>query len=273
MKIWLAAIGGGVLIAIVGLLSWRSHRTTTRVDSGPIDERIVARAVVVPSHGVVHVFAKNDGRIMRVSVHEGDSVESGQALAQIDADVVASPLRAIVLARHAEVGDYALAAAHGASAPLFELADPSQIELRVEVEEADAARVEPKQAVSIAQGRARIAGVVERVSAQLEHRTIGADDARVRAEGMVRVLAVALRGAHPNWPLGMRVEATIELSRRDARTRIARSAISVRDGRSVVERPGLFFDRDVPVEVVAVDEAYAEIRGLAVGDEVLAPAR
>ncbi|HEY2733392.1 MAG TPA: HlyD family efflux transporter periplasmic adaptor subunit [Polyangiales bacterium] len=273
MKRWLIAIGGGAFLLVIAFFGLRSRGPIVRVDAGPVGERIVARAVVVPADGVTHVFAKSDGQVTKVSAREGDLVERGQALAQIGGDVLAAPLRAAVLSRHVEVGDHALAAAHGASLPLFELADPARTELRVEVEEADAARVKPKLPVTIALGAARVAGLVERVSAQLERRTIGADDARVRADGVVRALAVAFRADHPDWPIGTRVEATIELTRRDVRTRIPRAALAVREGRSVVERPGMLFDRDVPVEVVAIDEAYAEIRGLAAGEEVRLPAR
>jgi multidrug efflux pump subunit AcrA (membrane-fusion protein) len=278
--VYVAAVGG-VLALSVGAWLLRQRGEIVRVDAGPVGERVVARAVVVPSGGVIHVFAAADGRVVRVASHEGDLVEAGQTLAELDvagqSERLASPARGVVLARHAELGDYALAAAHGATAPLFELADPTQTELRVEVEEADAARLATKlpaeiSAPGVSVGE-RLHGLVERVSGRLERRSIGADDARVRADGMVRVIAVSWPAGHPAWPLGARAEVSIELQRRAAAARVPRSALSVRDGRSIVECPVALWTREVPVEILSVDDAYAEIRGLAPGSEVVIPRR
>jgi multidrug efflux pump subunit AcrA (membrane-fusion protein) len=255
-----------------------SRPATAKVDAGPVGERIVARAVVVPSAGVRHVFATADGRISKVIAREGDSIEAGQALAELtvagQTQTLTAPQRAVVLARSGEVGDYVLAAERGALQPLFELADPSQTELRVEVEESDAASLKtglPATLSPIGASTTRIQGRVTRVSARLERRSIGADDARVRADGLVRVATVAWSGAHPGWPLGARAEAIVEVRRRDAAARVPRAALSVRDGRTVVERPGALWATEVPVEVLSVDDAYAEIRGLAAGAEVVVP--
>jgi multidrug efflux pump subunit AcrA (membrane-fusion protein) len=272
-----AAVGGGLLLA-AGLLAGTRPQTVL-VDAGPVAERLLARASVVPSAGVVHVFANTAGRIVRVLAREGDRIEAGQVLAELDVAgqpaKLTSPERGVVLLRHAEVGDYALAGANGATQPLFELADPSRTELRVEVEEADAASLVPQLPVVItALGSSTTAqGRVARVSARFERRSIGADDARVRADGMVRVAAVAWSGSAPPWPLGTRAEVIIELRRRHASARVPRAALAVRDGRTVVERPGPLWTREIPVEVVSVDDAYAEIRGLAKGSEVVVPAR
>jgi multidrug efflux pump subunit AcrA (membrane-fusion protein) len=301
--LYVAAVGG-VLALSIGAWLFSRRGEIVRVDSGPVGERVVARAVVVPSGGVIHVFAAADGRVVRLASREGDSVEVGQTLAELDvaghSERLTAPARGVVLARHAELGDYALAAAHGAPAPLFELADPTQTELRVEVEEADAARLVTKLPVEISapgglsvhdsapgagsghnsapgaessHDSTRVRGQVERVSGRLERRTIGADDARVRADGMVRVVAVSWPAGHPAWPLGARAEVSIELRRRAAAARLPRSALSVRDGRSIVECPVALWTREVPVEILSVDDAYAEIRGLAPGSEVVIPRR
>jgi cobalt-zinc-cadmium efflux system membrane fusion protein len=273
-----AAVGGMVLVALALLLGPRA--ATARVDAGPVGELIVARGAVVPSAGVLHVYAPTDGRVVRILGHEGDSVEAGQALAEIDVsgrrEQLTSPARAVILERHVEWGDYALAAEHGATEPLFALADPTRTELKIEVEEPDAAKLAPNLPVSItAVGSElpKVQGRVERVAARLEQRSIGADDARVRAAGMVRVCAVAWNGPPPAWPIGMRADAIIEVRRRNAAVRVPRAALSVRDGRSVVARRIAFWTREIPVEVVSVDAAYAEVRGVAVGTEVVIPTR
>jgi Biotin-requiring enzyme len=275
-----AAIGGGLLLAAAGVFAFVSRPATTKIDHGPVGERIVARAVVVPSDGVRNVYVESDGegRVLKVFARPGDSVEAGQPLAELERDKkvekLTAPERGVVLERHCEAGDWALAASHGAPAPLFVLADPNRTELRVEVEEGDAPLLAPSltaQITPIGANAASVAGQVDRVSARLERRTIGIDDARVRADGLVRVAAVRWNGEAPGWPLGTRAEVVLQVRRRDAPVRVPRVALSVRDGRHVVEQPLAFWTREVPVEVVAVDDAYAEVRGLAPGSEVVVP--
>jgi cobalt-zinc-cadmium efflux system membrane fusion protein len=271
-----AAVGGG----LVGVLAFAIYArpATARVGAGPVGERIVARAVVVPSQGVRNLYAVDDGRVLRVLAREGDRVDAGQTLAELEhsgkIEKLVAPERAVVLERHCEVGDYATAAERGAPAPLFVLADPRQTELRVEVEEADASLLVPNmpaQITPVGPNQTSITGQVARVSARLERRSIGSDDARVRADGLVRVAAVRLSVPDQDWPLGTRAEAVLQVRRRDAAIRVPRGALSVRDGRHVVEQPLAFWTREVPVEVVAVDDAYAEVRGLAPGGEVVVP--
>lgn len=266
------------LLALGAAVLNGSRAETARVDAGPVGERIVARGVVVPSAGVSHVYAAADGRVLRVLARESEQVAAGQALLELEVNgktaQLGAPIAGIVLARHAEAGDYALAAAHGAPLPLFELADPKQTELRAEVEEVDAQKLALALPVSItASGLPprSTRGVITRIAARLERRVIGADDARVRADGMVRVAAIAWQGAPPDWPLGTRAEAVIELAPTRAAARIPRTALAVHDGRTVVDRRTGFlaFTRETPVEVLRVDDAYAEIRGLAPGTEVL----
>jgi multidrug efflux pump subunit AcrA (membrane-fusion protein) len=272
----LAAVGGVILGAVAIFVHGRP--ATARIDTGPVGERIVARAVVVPSSGVRNVYTASDGKVLRLLAREGDSVDAGQTLAELERAgetvTVTAPERGVVLERHCEVGDYAVAAERGAAAPLFVLADPTRTELRVEVEEADAPLLATDLAAQIrpiGPDRASVAGRVVRVSARLERRSIGSDDARVRADGLVRVATVAWRDDAPDWPLGTRAEVVLQVRRRDATVRVPRGALSVRDGRHVVEQPLAFWTREVPVEVGAVDDAYAEIRGLAPGSEVVVP--
>lgn len=273
-----AAVGGAILAAAA--FAMHGQPATARTDAGPVGERIVARAVVVPSAGVRNLYVANDGKVLRVLVREGDAVDAGQTLAELERagqpEKLTAPERGVILERHCDAGDWAVAAERGAAMPQFVLADPTKIELRVEVEEADSPLLAADLSARIAPlgpGEASVSGRVTRVSARLERRKIGSDDARVRADGLVRVAAVAWDGASPDWPLGTRAEVVLQVRRRDATVRVPRGALSVRDGRHVVEQPLAFWTREVPVEVVAVDDAYAEIRGLALGSEVVLPER
>lgn len=251
---------------------------TARVDRGPIVERIVALGSVEPSAGVRRVHADRDGRIVRVFPHAGDAVEADQPLLEFEAggelSTLRSPQRGVVVARACEVGDPLRMAER--AAPLFELADATRTEVRIEVEEVDAARLAVGQAVSIQlrrPGGQRVRGRVARVAARLEARRIGASDARVRADGLVRVATVAFESVAPSWPLGSRVEASIEVLRREAALRVPRAAVAVRDGRAVVDRRSGPWTREVPIEIVASDDAYTEIRGLPLASEVIVHAQ
>lgn len=280
-------IGRSIVFAAVGCaaiagVAFAIHGTpkTARTDRGPVSERVLARGVVVPTANVRNLYAENDAKVARAAVREGDVVEAGQLLAELkrgdQIDKLGAPIAGVILERHCEAGDYALAAEHGAPRPLFVLVDPSRTEVRLEVEEADASALTVGLAAQVKQvgGEQTAAGSghVERVSARLERRTIGADDARVRAEGLVRVGTIKWDGERPDWPLGARVDVVLQVRHRDATIRVPRGALSVRDGRHVVEQPLAFWTREVPVEVVAIDDAYAEVRGLAPGTEVVVPA-
>lgn len=265
------AAGGAWLLA--------ARRPTVRVDRGPVSERIVARAAVEPVDGTARVFAPVDGVVLRVLCREGDAVTEGQLLAELEPkehpERITAPRRGVVLARRVEPGDRAVAAPHGAVAPLFEIADPARTELRVEVEEPDASRIAPGlsiTATSAADPGARARGVVERVAARLTPRTLGADDARVRADGVVRSAVVTWSGQPPPWPIGARAEAVIDLGRKDVPARVPRAAVQVRDGRAVVDRRVALWTVETEVEIVAADDVYAGVRGIVPGSEVVVDA-
>ena len=274
----------GVMIGVVGsglvYLRFGLHTQTVRVDRGPVGERIVARAAVVASSSPVHVYAQSAGRVVQVLVRTGDQVQVAQVLAELEsagrAVSLTAPVAGVILERSVDVGDYARAAEQAAGQPLFVLADPSRTELRIEVEEADATRLATGQDVAaraLGSTRASAQGRIVRLSAQLEHRSIGAHDARVRAGGLVRVAYASWGGDPLGWPLGTRAEALVDLGRREAAARLPRDAVTVREGRTVVERPNAFglWSHEMHVDVVRVDAVFAEIRGLAVGSEVIVP--
>lgn len=277
--LWLL-LGLGLLVGIAVAVRVGTRSPTVRVERGPVGERIAARAAVVPTAGVLHVYAGNDGRVVRVLLRAGDPVLSGQTLAELESDgrtrTVTAPIGGIVLERHTEAGDYARSAEHGALMPLFVLADPTKTELRIEVEEAEATRLQLSQTLSVrafGDAKASAKGSIERVSAQLEPRGIGVQDARLRAGGLVRVAYASWDGDKLGWPLGARAEALIELGRRDLVARLPRDALSVREGKTIVQRPDALglWSKEADVNVVRVDPVFAEIQGLPVGSEVIVP--
>ncbi|MBZ0239049.1 MAG: HlyD family efflux transporter periplasmic adaptor subunit, partial [Deltaproteobacteria bacterium] len=191
------------------------------------------------------------------------------AKARRDRAVVVSPVAGIVLSRKVDVGD---TAAPGAT--LFEVADPVATEVRIEVEELDALRVGPGMTVTITSpgGTRELGhGTVFRVSPQLGRRTIGATDARLRAESQVR-------SAWVRWteeggailPIGLRVEAKVELPARQVEARVPRGAVKVDDGQAKVEVPGWnVFADERPVELGISDGDWVEIKGVPSGTRVV----
>lgn len=260
---------------------WR--RPVAVVEAGPVADRVIARAIVIAAEGTARVGGPADGRVARVLVREGDRVKAGQALAEIEdapgaagAVRVVAPIAGAVIARRVDPGDSLALATRGGSLALFEIADTSRTEVRAEVEERDAARVAVGLAVTVATPGGRRAvgkGVVARLGESIERRTIGADDARVRAEGRVRSVWIVWEAPAPAAALGAQVEAEIHLPEATAAARLPRSAIVVRDGRTVVDARLLLWSREVAVEVGAADPRHAEVRGVAVGTPVFLPAQ
>jgi multidrug resistance efflux pump len=87
------ACAAGALARMVGVATAQ----TCEVTAGPLHESIVAIGEVVPVAGVANVLARTEGRVTRVYVREGDRVEAGQLLAEMDgaeAEAVVSRLEA-----------------------------------------------------------------------------------------------------------------------------------------------------------------------------------
>ncbi len=92
-KRWKLSILGVVAASAAGAVIYqRVAPETVRVSSGEVEQRVVARAEVVPVDGVAEVRARIDGTVLAVHVREGDHVTQGQPLAEIQADTVGDEL-------------------------------------------------------------------------------------------------------------------------------------------------------------------------------------
>lgn len=181
-----------------------------------------------------------------------------------------APVAGVVLARRIDAGDTITSVSSAAALPVFEIADVAKTEVRVEVEEGDAMRLRigvpvtltmPGSHEPVAQGK------VSRLGARLERRTIGMEDARVRADGQVRSLWVEAPAA--DLPIGQRLEAILELTPRQVQAMVPRGALRIRDGRAVVEVPWGPWTKRIPVTLGAADENHVELFGVAVGTKVV----
>lgn len=124
---WIGAVVAVTLLASMAAMAWlRRYRTAARVGPATIAERLVARAEVVPVDGVAEVRPRADGQVLRVLVREGDRVEAGQLLAELEADSV----RAEIDRRQAERNALAAGADAIAAEPRSEEREAAEAEAR-----------------------------------------------------------------------------------------------------------------------------------------------
>jgi HlyD family secretion protein len=211
-----------------------------------------------------------DVRAAQARVH---AAEAAVVLARRDLDRtrLEAPVDGVVLARRVDPGDTVTAAMNAEAA--FEVADAARVEIRAEVEDLDASRIAPGMPVTLALASSDLAagdGVIARVSPRLERRRVGAEDVRVRADSLVRVVWITPSRAG-GWVLGQRLDATVRLAPRRAAAVLPRRAVRVLDGRALVETPTLggFAAQARAVRLGAADDARVEVLGLAAGTVVV----
>ena len=273
-----------VLIAIVLVVALTTaqrfyadaHAPSVRVEAGDIHRTIVARAEVVAANGTARATPTTNGRIIALSVDVGDHVTADQMLAPIEGigpsqpfdplgedEGLRAPIAGVVVSRSAQVGDL-VSPLSPTMAPLFEIADTSRLELRIEIEERDAEAVSPGMAVHLGD----VSTTIDRVAPRIERRANPLDDIASRSSAAVR-LAWASLPAGETRILGQHVEATIDTEVVHAVAMLPRAAITIRDGHAIVRvRDGMSV-REVRITLGAVDGENAEVEGVEPGAEVL----
>ena len=277
-KIGLAVVA--LLVALAVGTRWRADASapSVRVEAGEIRGAIVARAVVVPARGVSHVVADVAGHVTRVDVRVGDEVEAGQVLAAVEpserdasasfdllgeGETLRAPIAGVVLARHVEPGD-ALSTLVPSPVPLFEIADPTQLELQIEIDERSAARIEVGTEVRV--GLASSA--IERLAPRIERREHPLDDVASRARADVR-LAWAPLPEGARLVLGEHVDVHIAEPPFRVDALVPRDAVEVRNGRAIVRVRDGAFASETEVTLGACDDEHVEVHGVPVGTVVL----
>ncbi len=208
-----------------------------------------------------------DVRAAQARVAAAEALES-QARNELGRTRLVAPVAGVVLARRVDPGDTTVLLA--GAPPAFDIADTSRTELRLEVEEADAERLQAGAAVRVLRqgGRGSVGTAhITRVAERLERRTIGADDARVRSDGLVRA-ALAAWDAPTSLPLGLHLEGEVVLARHVA-ARVPREAVAVHLGRATVREPWGPWFRERAVTLGVADARDVELRDLAAGTTVL----
>lgn len=89
MNLWRVLIATALAVACGLTVAWtrgRDRRVVVRVAPGEIRGRVVAQAELVAKGGIAEVRPRIDGTVLRVLVSEGERVQTGQLLAELDSD-------------------------------------------------------------------------------------------------------------------------------------------------------------------------------------------
>lgn len=186
-------------------------------------------------------------------------------LEQRDWARVVSPIDGTLLARHVDVGDSAYAGPLGTS--LFEIANVSNPELRIEIEESDSPRISVGLTVALhfaGHQTASTEGKITRVSPKLESRAVGVPGARDRADALVRVAWADFDIHRFESPpaIGQRFDVEVRLPPVDARTIVPRSAVRIDEGRALVEVKSGFGWKNMEVQLGLDDGRAIAVEGL-----------
>lgn len=162
--------------------------------------------------------------------------------------------------------------------PILEIADLSALEVRIEVEQIDAAELMAGLHVRLlnTEDRADVgACTISRVSQRLRPRTIGAEDARLRAASQVRSLWCRVEAERISKPLllDQQLEAVIALPAVDVAAAVPRTAIYVEEGRTLVLKRGRVDRVPTPVTLGVRDSEFVAVGDLEAGEEILVPLR
>jgi multidrug efflux pump subunit AcrA (membrane-fusion protein) len=192
-----------------------------------------------------------------------------EAKRRLERTRVVAPMDGVVLARHVDEGD----TVSEATSSLFDLADLEKTEINLEIEEPDALRVKEGMELTVTMpgGRETLGtGKITRLGARVQKRAIGADDARLRADTLVRSAWATYAGTP--LPLGKRVEAIVHLPERAVAALVPRDAVRIQDGLATVEVvAGPILERR-SVRLGAADDSFVEVDGVKAGTRVLVAA-
>jgi multidrug efflux pump subunit AcrA (membrane-fusion protein) len=182
-----------------------------------------------------------------------------------------SPIDGVILERRIDPGDTITGTATGGPLlPLFEVADPGRLEVRIEVEDRDATRLQIDQPVVITPeggGAVLARSRLLRLAPQMSSRAISLAGARVRADGRIRAAWAPVDGSA--LVIGQQLEAIVILERHQVDASVPKNAVQIRDGRPVVDVMWGPLAHEVPVEVGRADDHAVQVSGVQPGQVVL----
>ncbi|AKC86355.1 efflux RND transporter periplasmic adaptor subunit [Pseudoxanthomonas suwonensis] len=229
---------------------------------GTIADEHEVQGLLTPIEGrAAQVAARYPGPVRSLSAHLGDRVRAGQTLATVESNLslttyaIAAPIAGTVLARHASLGSVV---AEGA--PLFEIADLSELWVDLHIFGADAGHIVPGVPVTVT----RLSdGVTARTT--LERVLPGTATA-----SQSTVARAVLANDDGLWRPGSAVKARIAVEQTPAALVVPVAALQTLEGREVVfVRRGDTYTAH-PVALGKRDARYVEVLdGLEAGDAVV----
>ena len=230
--------------------------------AGTIADEHEVQGLLTPVEGrLAQVAARYPGPIRSLAVNVGDRVRAGQVLATIESNLslsdygVTSPISGVVLARNASVGGIA---AEGA--PLFEVADLSQLWVDLHIFGSDAGHIVSGAPVAVTR-------LSDGAVAQTTLERVLPGTATASQSTVARAVLANDDGL---WRPGSAVKARITVEQQQAALVVPLAALQTLEQRDVVfVREG---DRYIahPVRLGKRDARQVEVlNGLEAGDEVV----
>ena len=240
----------------------KSGIKTQPAGPGVIADEHEVQGLLTPVEGrVAQVTARFPGPIRSLRASVGDQVRAGQTLATIESNLslstysVAAPISGVVVERSASVGGLA-----GEGAPLFEIADLSQLWVDLHIFGADAQHIQPGVPVTVT----RVSDG-ETVLTTLERVLPG-----MATASQSTVARATIDNADSQWRPGTAVKARITVAQEPVDLMVPLTALQSMDGREAVfVREGeTYLTRHV--ELGARDATQVQIlSGLSEGEEVV----
>ena len=260
-----------IAITSVLLVGASSTQQTTEVRSGSLTEQLVARATVAAAEGIVVVGAPA-GKLDELRGAVGDVVKKDAVLAVVvhgdERHQVLAPIGGTILRVHAALG-----ANVGPNAPVLDMARLDRLEVRIEIDATQARHVVVGREVKLRDlggSEVRARGAIARVSPTVGPRSVGATDARIRAEGVVVAAWIPL-APDSGLVLGEEHEGVLVLPEGEVATLLPHAAVDIEEGHAIVRLPGRLFASKRRVRLGRSDLEHVEVHDLAAGTHVLMP--
>jgi len=225
------------------------------------DEHEVQGLLTLVEGRAAQVAARYPGPVRSLSANTGDRVTAGQTLATVESNLsltdyaIAAPISGTVLARHASLGSVA---AEGA--PLFEIADLSELWVDLHIFGADAGHIVPGAPVAVTR-------LSDGAAAQTTLERVLPGTATASQSTVARAV---LANGDGLWRPGSAVRARITVERTPADLVVPLTALQTLEGRDVVfVRRGDTYTAH-PVALGKRDARHVEVlAGLQAGDAVV----
>lgn len=240
----------------------KSGIKTRPAGPGVIADEHEVQGLLTPVEGrVAQVTARFPGPIRSLRANVGDRVRAGQSLATIESNLslstysVAAPISGVVVERSASVGGLA-----SEGAPLFQIADLSQLWVDLHIFGADAQHIQPGVPVA----------VTRMSDGETVHTTLERVLPGVATASQSTVARATIDNADNQWRPGTAVKARITVAQEPVDLMVPLTALQSMDGQEAVfVREGeTYLARHV--ETGARDATQVQIlSGLSEGEEVV----